>query len=804
MDSPRSESSAAVLVGDGGRDTVVDSFWDPAYSAFSLDSLFTPETNHPGPANTVANPNANVAINSPTCASQAVRAPSHVRAAGIDPTAPNLFPDADQVWPAPAAAAPVQAGLADLARLFAAGVSSRPPGRPRRESLSTQLPSAWDGGGYPTGPFGAQMLGGPVDLGPLLALDLPVASFSPVPPLAAALNQWTPAANPGPNPTSSSDQTFTFSPRDLSTTFNTTFDTPKPITSDGGVGPNSNECGTSSWPTPHYPSSPNSHMSDEAVSCDHGRRASTVYRAPSATVPKSLPPEKRRRTSQPPTPPAPLAIVQYMPGSGEGTTLSRKRPAFEEVIPQGMASQTLRQVLVHDDHGEVTGTMFTFGNRVKTRAVFSEEKRQQTAQARREGVCPRCKRSKRQCDLAQKQSLYVSCTLCAGTKIYKNAPRHPCFKATLADILFFRSRPAANEPFFTKRHTVFDLKDLSKPDVPVIMLKLTQHVGPHQLTVYASEFVPFPDDVVSYKWHDGSGTSHELKMPPFCLTNMERVQRHIRQYIGLAKWSYIRSLEKEDELAWMTVSMAAKHAQANPDSLVADALSLWAISRMIEIPWQMCGPDTLGVSPVGNTTSPHYQRIPIPPMMDTQLDQIVIQFILTPLRDRLIQKFERLISPAKPEAWWEVYLSAFILLNHIERLARHSVAHARTHTMPGKYSNIDFLEGVFHTAKSILARFHFICNGSAPLRLDWTSPKVAAMAKLNGDQVKFMQRTQAMIAARENDVLRLRAAHKYERPLYWAGQLFTEDFDTSPVHVVEELDEEEVKAAVAVAVENEP
>ena len=44
--------------------------------------------------------------------------------------------------------------------------------------------------------------------------------------------------------------------------------------------------------------------------------------------------------------------------------------------------------------------------------------------------------------------------------------------------------------------------------------------------------------------------------------------------------------------------------------------------------------------------------------------------------------------------------------------------------------------------------------------------------------------------AAEKDVLSLRTSHQYERPLYWAGQLFYEDFDTSPVHVVEELDEE--------------
>jgi hypothetical protein len=91
-----------------------------------------------------------------------------------------------------------------------------------------------------------------------------------------------------------------------------------------------------------------------------------------------------------------LAIVQYKPSSDAEASSSRKRPALEEVVPQGMASRTLREVLVQDDSGQVKGTMMTFGNRAKTRAVFTEEKRQRTALARREGVCPRCKKSKRQ------------------------------------------------------------------------------------------------------------------------------------------------------------------------------------------------------------------------------------------------------------------------------------------------------------------------------------------------------------------------------------------------------------------------
>ena len=103
---------------------------------------------------------------------------------------------------------------------------------------------------------------------------------------------------------------------------------------------------------------------------------------------------------------------------------------------------------------------------------------------------------------------------------------------------------------------------------------------------------------------------------------------------------------------------------------------------MIEIPWEMCGEETLGVARVEDESNPHFGRIPIPPNMDTQLDQVVIKAILNPLKEQVIGKLEERITPAKPEAWFETYLTAFILLSHVERLAKHSAFHARLHTMP--------------------------------------------------------------------------------------------------------------------------
>ena len=95
-------------------------------------------------------------------------------------------------------------------------------------------------------------------------------------------------------------------------------------------------------------------------------------------------------------------------------------------------------------------------------------------------------------------------------------------------------------------------------------LRLTQQIGSHELTVYASEFVPQPGDIVSYKWQDGSGGTQELEMPHYCLTNIEKVYSHFYTYISSAKWIYLEVLESEDDLTSMTFRTATWYAKARP------------------------------------------------------------------------------------------------------------------------------------------------------------------------------------------------------------------------------------------------
>jgi hypothetical protein len=77
---------------------------------------------------------------------------------------------------------------------------------------------------------------------------------------------------------------------------------------------------------------------------------------------------------------------------------------------------------------------------------------------------------------------------------------------------------------------VFELGETSVEGAGYHAIKLRQDVDA-ELTVWVSEFLPTPDDTVSYKWKDSNEQSHEMYMPPYCLANMEESAANLKEYV---------------------------------------------------------------------------------------------------------------------------------------------------------------------------------------------------------------------------------------------------------------------------------
>lgn len=75
----------------------------------------------------------------------------------------------------------------------------------------------------------------------------------------------------------------------------------------------------------------------------------------------------------------------------------------------------------------------------------------------------------------------------------------------------------------------------------------------------------------------------------------------------------------------------------------------------------------LGMSPVPDIDCPWGGTVPVTPIMDTQMDHLVIHTIMNPLRKKIITQLYAKIMQKHRENWYEIYLTMFILMGNMER-----------------------------------------------------------------------------------------------------------------------------------------
>ena len=229
------------------------------------------------------------------------------------------------------------------------------------------------------------------------------------------------------------------------------------------------------------------------------------------------------------------------------------------------------------------------------------------------------------------------------------------------------------------------------------MLELTQDFGP-TLSVYVREFDPVKGDVTSYQWPK-SGKQTKLEMPPFAITELEDTQGAIEEYIKESLPAYVEhyvdsgssivrgpfqiAIHKArwEKVAQTYVERLNIHllTSRSQNSFIQRALNLWVATRLIERPWRICGSETLGVQLDDTKETPFAGTIPVPPVMDSQFDQIVIKRILNPLREQVLKILDQKISSYKREEWLEIFLVVFLLLNNIEIATAHDHEFATFH-----------------------------------------------------------------------------------------------------------------------------
>lgn len=168
--------------------------------------------------------------------------------------------------------------------------------------------------------------------------------------------------------------------------------------------------------------------------------------------------------------------------------------------------------------------------------------------------------------------------------------------------------------------------------------------------------------------------------------------------------------------------------------LLERALKFWVCCRFIEEPWSIVGSETLGMTYDTNPSCPYSDRIPVPPIVDLQIDLVVINELLKPELKTILKMLKTMLESGKPWTnWFEIYLAYFILLNNVELTMAHDAWFVKRNNLPvcvhlcsslmleltslklqRRYSNKALVDTITQGATTLLTCFHYAHQGYAP------------------------------------------------------------------------------------------
>jgi hypothetical protein len=199
------------------------------------------------------------------------------------------------------------------------------------------------------------------------------------------------------------------------------------------------------------------------------------------------------------------------------------------------------------------------------------------------------------------------------------------------------------------------------------------------------------------------------------------------------------------------------------------------------------------VVPPSNPENPWRGVIPINPIMDTQLDDIIIRDSLIPLRTALLKGLKRRIEEKKREHWFEIYLTIFIIMCNFEWIWTDAMDYTTRYGLKPTITGEPSLTRIYiHACKTLLSYFHFAYNGTAPLRIDWRQPQNATDI-LSLEQLIYVQGIQDELSRQEPKLDGLKDLSMYRTEMYWCFQVLSKDWRSDLAHIgeIDEFTEED-------------
>lgn len=181
------------------------------------------------------------------------------------------------------------------------------------------------------------------------------------------------------------------------------------------------------------------------------------------------------------------------------------------------------------------------------------------------------------------------------------------------------------------------------------------------------EFKPRPKiDLLHEEWHI-NGVSRTLELPAYAASDTVELTESLENYVERCRSEMQKLMMDQitDELSLATFQEAIRYAEVKDCELIKLALQV-RTTALLSAGWgTLTGNETLGISYVDGANAAYCGDIPTPVPLAHQFDVVFVNAMHT-MERRIVEVLKGKIFQRKPKPWYEIFLTYFIMLTHLQ------------------------------------------------------------------------------------------------------------------------------------------
>ncbi|KAG5749091.1 hypothetical protein H9Q70_008251 [Fusarium xylarioides] len=409
----------------------------------------------------------------------------------------------------------------------------------------------------------------------------------------------------------------------------------------------------------------------------------------------------------------------------------------------------------------------------KMRKPNDDQRRKEIAQVRKQGACLRCRLQSLKCDKE------TPCSECVRVSGKVRLCKAICERFNIRESIAFR---IGNSKFNQETATVRPYPNWTPSSTPRVMTLMRpgqvssnwpKGNGVPTLQVLVREFSPSAADVTAERWRSGQ-QEVILELPAYSSFDNQATTTALLDWVDNNFQYYARDMTSQtgDFLIGATFDEALRYVPKNPNSVVKSALQLWVGARMAQEFFCVVENNDFNIDVVDDANSIHHGQCPVPPVLDHQLDVLMIQEMVR-IKDQIMSEIERILKGRYSRSkWFEVYLTIFVLLANLHYQGKQNI-------LGEAYKSISykFMQRYVFSAQSLVSHFRYGLKGPVPFTLDWDKENVKKLGELDKDGVKYVKYV-SVIVQRRMDEFRENAErvkrNEFKGDMFWLSQLFVD------------------------------